>query len=261
MINKNLVRDHFNHGALYYDRYAKIQKKMAERLSALTKPEENLSLNEKNILDIGCGTGFMLLDLIKNYPASSITAVDLAPKMLEVCRNKFKLDNLQLVCGDIEEIPLKKKYGLIVSNAAFQWLNNLSQTLTKLYSALSTGGVLAFSVFGRQTFPELRFSYKKAADRLGLKKPLLAIESFPLQEDFKSLFPESRIRVEESIETEYYGSALDFLRAIKKIGAGNNVASQNILLLKEAMKIYDQEFKEEGKIKASYHCVYVVLKT
>ena len=60
------------------------------------------------ILDLGCGTGLELRDVFARAVKAQITGVDLAPRMLEKLRGKFKdkEDQIKLIEGNYLDIPL-----------------------------------------------------------------------------------------------------------------------------------------------------------
>ena len=56
------------------------------------------------ILDLGCGTGLELNEYFKLNDKAKITGIDLAPKMLETLRNKFKDKNINLILGSYFDV-------------------------------------------------------------------------------------------------------------------------------------------------------------
>ena len=166
MIDKRLLSKRFSEHAKTYDAYANVQKNMAKQLVDLL-PKKNAN-HRINILEIGCGTGYLTRLLVKTFPNAAITAVDLAPGMVEVAKGLTKEDRVTFLCTDIEEMALNENYDLIISNATFQWLNDLPATLEKLFTRLTAEGSLIFSTFGIDTFQELHRSYEQAKEKLQL---------------------------------------------------------------------------------------------
>ncbi len=130
-----------------------------------------------SILEIGCGTGYVTRKLLELFPEAHITALDIAPGMIEYSRNNMT-QNITFVCDDIEEMELNKSYDLIVSNATFQWFNHFESTFEKLTSALTPIGQICFSTFGQHTFNELRTSFKAISDQRKLEQPLEPSQQF-----------------------------------------------------------------------------------
>ncbi|CAH0286973.1 Malonyl-[acyl-carrier protein] O-methyltransferase [Peribacillus sp. Bi96] len=270
MIDKRLLSKRFSEHAKTYDAYANVQKSMAKQLVELL-PQKN-SNQKINILEIGCGTGYLTRLLVKTFPNAAITAVDLAPGMVEVAKGMTKEVSVTFLCGDIEDMTLNGNYDLVISNATFQWLNNLPATLEKLLTRLTSGGTLIFSTFGNKTFQELHMSYEYAKEKLQL-----AIDSSPGQmfytldelskvceEAIPSLqaFP-LEITKMEKLELEYFQTVREFFTSIKKIGAANSNKEnycQRPSLFRELIDIYDREYRNESGVKATYHCLFFKIK-
>ena len=69
-----------------------------------------------NVLDIACGTG-VLFPYYLERNVNSITAVDLSPEMVKVAKSKFPQVNI--ICGDAEEISFNTTFDCIMIYNAF----------------------------------------------------------------------------------------------------------------------------------------------
>jgi len=85
---KEAVSTHFGRSVDYYEQHAVIQREVAERLIASLKPWRNI-IPHGPIIEIGCGTGFVTRGLIKLFPNRTLEITDIAPEMVDFCRNKF----------------------------------------------------------------------------------------------------------------------------------------------------------------------------
>src|SRR5688572_8237162 len=77
-------------------------------------------------LDVGCGTGRLLLDYLAEV--IDIEGVDNSPEMLAICREKAEKLGLQptLYQQSMESLDLPRKYRtIIVPSSSFQLLTNL----------------------------------------------------------------------------------------------------------------------------------------
>lgn len=265
MLDKRLVKMHFSVSAKNYDLYAHVQKKMASRLIEHADPGQEHSIDA--ILDIGSGTGYLTDLLIRRFPGARVTAVDIAPGMIELAESKLGGHNVKFLCADVEEMNFEENFDFIASNASFQWLNDTPLTLEKLYSALTDNGVLCFSTFGSLTFSELHQSYRKAMRNLGLEKSAPPGQSFYTLEELRGICaqivgPGGGVRCEESLEYMYFDSVRDFFMSVRKIGANNSnkgYTHKNPSLVKELTRVYETDFSENNRIKVTYHCLYFVL--
>ena len=71
-----------------------------------------------SVLDVACGTGVLIPDYLKRG-AAQITAIDIAPEMVRIAREKFPQENVRFVCGDAETAPLGEGFDAIVIYNAF----------------------------------------------------------------------------------------------------------------------------------------------
>ncbi|MDX8366136.1 malonyl-ACP O-methyltransferase BioC [Cytobacillus sp. IB215665] len=271
MIDKKLLKKRFSQRAETYDNYAIVQKKMAQKL--INKLSSFTHGDSLNILEIGCGTGYLTNLIFTNFPHAQITAVDLAPGMIDIARKRLNGKDVTFLCEDIEDIELQEGYDIIISNATFQWLNNLPLVLTKLRKALNKGGVITFSTFGNLTFRELHSSYENAKQKLNLRMETAPGQSFfsmvELSNVSKGAFstkhkiPSENFQVEQDIQIEYFQTVHEFFTAIKKIGANNsNVGKscQKPSFFKEVIKQYDNNYRDEHGVRATYQCLFVTYK-
>jgi malonyl-CoA O-methyltransferase len=147
---KTKIKNHFNRASNSYDKVASVQKQSAGLL--ITKLQNfDSSFYPQTILDLGTGTGYISEILLSHYQNSLYTLTDIAPKMIEIVKNKFlDRDNFKFHVGDIENDNYQS-HNLIISNLALQWINNLEKTLEKFYKK---SNILAFSCLLDGTFKE-----------------------------------------------------------------------------------------------------------
>ena len=78
--------------------------------------------NKINFLDVGTGSGCILLSLLKELKDSRGTGIDINPKSIKVCKaNRYKLhlsNRAKIKCVAIENF-FNKKFDLIVSNPPY----------------------------------------------------------------------------------------------------------------------------------------------
>ena len=75
-----------------------------------------INLENKNVLDYGCGTGILSI-LSSKLNAKSITAIDYDNKCIDNTFENLKknnIDNVELIKDD--KVPTNKKFDLIISN-------------------------------------------------------------------------------------------------------------------------------------------------
>ena len=139
-----------------YDKFMKYSdygawEKQIEELIAEGKP------NGKTLLDIGCGTGELLLRMAKNYKCDGM---DLSEEMLKIAFKKLKHREVSLFLGNMIEFDTGKTYDIMVS--LFDTVNHiltvdeLTSHFESVYRSLNPGGVYIFDVVDRE-FMETMF--------------------------------------------------------------------------------------------------------
>lgn len=269
MIDKDKLKRRFSRNAKSYDKYANVQKKMGDKLIENIKNDNS---NIKNILEIGCGTGYVTQRLVNHFPNAQVTAIDIAPGMIEHVKSTIECDRVNFICGDIEEMNLNNKYDLIISNATFQWFNHLNKTVSKLIRLLDKNGTLCFSTFGKDTFKELHEAFYKAKKALNISEQVTPSQNFyssnKLQEICNDIINKDnlndiKVNASESYDYEYFNCCTDFLFSIKKIGANNSQSNRTIMppdFIEKVMEIYDKDYLENDKVVATYHTLYFQIK-
>jgi len=95
--------------------------------------------NFKKVLDLGCGTGFMI-DIVKPF-SEEITGVDVTQEMLDRV-NLSGPCRIELINGDTSTVDLAEEYyDLATAYSFLDHLQDLLPTFKKCYSSLREGGV------------------------------------------------------------------------------------------------------------------------
>lgn len=188
-IDKAKVRLHFDRHAREYERYAVVQKEMADRL--LKMVDEHIKREGhavESVLEIGSGTGYLTVRLAEQFPSARIVCVELSSRMIETAVARLRqaapdaLERITFIEADAEHLLARVSSGaavneiagdqgcdLIISNAAFQWFNDPRGTVQSCLRALRPErGLLAFSTFGPGTFYQLHASFAEAERLLRL---------------------------------------------------------------------------------------------
>lgn len=189
MLDKQQISDNFSRSAPDYDRHALLQKEMADGLL-----KKLINFKPENILDIGCGTGYLTRKLAEMFPRAEALGIDIAPGMIEVA-NRQKRSNLRFSIGDGEGVKGKEKYDLAVSNASLQWMD-AEKVFRGVHKILKAGGQFAFTTFGPRTLRELKesgfrvnhfLSAKELKQIIGNKFAAVNIQSSTASQKFKNI--------------------------------------------------------------------------
>ena len=72
------------------------------------------SIQNCQILDLGCGTGLELQEYYALNPSAKVTGIDLSQGMLSALKSKFTDKDITLICGSYFDVP----FGISVFDAA-----------------------------------------------------------------------------------------------------------------------------------------------
>ena len=98
-----------------------------------------------DILDVACGTGVMF-DYYLQRGAASVTGIDISPEMARIASEKYAAtDNVQVICGDVEEYPFDRKFDRIVVYNAFPHFPHPKRLIKVLAALLKDGGRLTIA--------------------------------------------------------------------------------------------------------------------
>lgn len=128
-----------------YDEWAEIydtNKNLTRDLNARTIRGESLSLVNKRILEIGCGTGLNTQYLVQK--AKEVVGLDLSEEMLKVARRRIGEENVRFVVGDITE-PWhfeNASFDMIVANLVLEHIEDLSHVFREAGRVLRSEGTL-----------------------------------------------------------------------------------------------------------------------
>ena len=212
LTEENAVDKSFSNAAVTYDFWAKPQKIIAQRLVELLPTEREY----KKVIDLGCGTGNVIEQLLTYYPNSEVIGIDIAHGMIEHCMKRWKnTGEIKFFRDDISSFKPELKYDLIISSCAFQWIGEFYDVIKNLMFSLKNDGCLAIAVPIEGSFFELQESYRTLFGRSmpGLKyKPKEYYTGIAAKYDMDLCVTEV-----ETVHGCFKG--LDVLKYFKKIGA------------------------------------------
>lgn len=139
------VKEHFEkESTVYNDNIYKTIPKYDEMLFALVNSIDKERNAELNILDLGCGTGNASLRIKKNFPNSTITCLDLAENMINICKKNFKdFSNMKYIVGDFFKFDFEDEYDVVISSLAIHHLtcDEKKDLYLKIFNSLKNNGI------------------------------------------------------------------------------------------------------------------------
>lgn len=253
------VRHNFEAGALSYDHHARVQQRVAQRLTGIIA---ELALPAGPILEVGCGTGNLTRLLRRSLPQRRVLVLDLAGNMIRALDQELRPDGA--VVADARALPLRTaSMALVCAASVYQWIPELTSAFGEAHRVLCRGGQFAFALFGRDTLWELREAYREAARACGrpLPKHLLTLPA--LADVGQSLLDAGFAvrQLEQQNEQDELESVADLVRSLKQVGAqtagrreAGGLSSRRFWQELEAR--YRRSFGHERGIPATYEVIY-----
>lgn len=279
MIRKNIltisykqqIAKNFSQAISTYNTYAVVQQECARELVKLLRSRSTL-LPSGPILEIGCGTGLVTQELVKEFSDRSLVITDISQDMLNYCQQNLQLTSDQLqhiffkqMDGEAIDIPVDTSadtfidtsgmtYAAIVSGFVVQWFERPIESLKQLLSHLQPGGVLLASFPTHQSFPE----WKQICETVGL--PFTAT-SLPDPQDWSKQLTTDLVKcsyLEKQVATTY-SQAIEFFKSLKLIGAVATQAQQTLSAAQMRKLIRDWDEQYPDGIQVHYHIAFLVI--
>lgn len=119
-----------------------------------------LTIQPEIILDLGCATGKMSMQLQQRFPAAQMVSIDNNLAMLEHAQ-KFNAIKTT-ICTDASILPFKNNsVDLIFANLLLAWQTDFAAHLQEWQRVLRSEGVMLLSVLGLDTLKQLQAIFPK----------------------------------------------------------------------------------------------------
>ena len=241
-MNPKLLKQQFEKSFNTYNDNAIVQKAMAE---ILVEEVSKIKKEFENILELGCGTGLLTSEFSKKIVFKNFYANDLIKKS-ETYIKKI-VPQCQFYFGNALNIKPAHKMDLIISNAVFQWFENLEKAGKICSSMLNKGGFLAFTSFTPDNFKEIR-------DLTGLTLDYKTLDEVKdvFSKDFEILY------AKEYSQTLKFSTPLELLAHMKNTGV-NSLSAKN-WTIKDIKNFCDKYKEKYPDIRLTYAGIIVICK-
>jgi trans-aconitate 2-methyltransferase len=147
--------------AATYDRVSAPQQRWAaEQLDRLQLRGDEV------VLDAGCGSGKITLELILRVPRGTVYAVDAAPSMVRHAQEAVG-DRATALCQDLAELSLPEPVDVVFSNATFHWIPDHDALFAALARNMKPGARLVAQCGGKGNIDRFRV----LADAVAFEEP------------------------------------------------------------------------------------------
>jgi ubiquinone/menaquinone biosynthesis C-methylase UbiE len=108
----------------------------------------DISLENRNVLEVGCGGGAGSLYLTRHFKPRTLTGVDLAIDAIRCCGLGQSYPNLGYLVGDSEKLPFcDESFDVVVNVESSHGYVSMSQFLNNVCRVLTPGGYFLFADF------------------------------------------------------------------------------------------------------------------
>lgn len=146
-----------------YERIGSPMRRWAQELIA------DLALRgDETVLDAGCGSGSVTLDLWERLPNGKIYALDVSQEMIAKLKETLEernIANIIPVQADLTDFRLPEQVDAVFSNAVFHWIHDDDGLFSSLFRATKPGGRLRAQCGGGRIFARLMEAVREVMGR------------------------------------------------------------------------------------------------
>jgi len=245
MISTQKIRDNFSRSAAHYEKYAGFQARLAQEL---LEEVIGAGYTANEVLDIGCGTGWLLGQLKRFLPQSRLYGLDISLEMARQARAKID----RVLAADAAFLPFKDRaLDLVLSNAVYQWVPLLEAAFKEVHRILEPGGCFMFNCFGAKTLRELRQCF-------GIEETFLPQADFIREALERAGFSCPEFKARDC--SRHFDNLADILSWLKYIGVNRINQHQGFLTpsrLAKADHFYRSNFRGNGQVYATFEVISV----
>ncbi|MCL1143296.1 methyltransferase domain-containing protein [Shewanella gaetbuli] len=246
------VANTFSQAASHYKQHDVVQRLTADILMSQSRLSGHL-------LDIGCGPG---TDFSAFKPLTKVTAVDIAPGMLEQVAQHFP--HYQTLCSDAQNMGINaNSVDHVYSNLALQWCQDYPQAIAEIHRVLVDKGECHLAIVSAGSLPQLKqlgFRINHFNHQTALLSPFISSQNNDNDTSHWQLISSA-----EQTVTVYFDDLRSLLYSIKGVGAtagGNDAGVQGVLTKSQWAKRLElaKQLSTHQGIPLSYQVVFIHAK-
>ena len=252
------VREAFSRSARRYENLSGLQQRVGKRLLEGIPSDRTY----ERILDVGMGTGLFTSHLQTRFPHARIIGIDFARGMVSQARQKNRL--FQILQTDAERLPFRENvFDVMVSNLAYQWVNDLREAFAKCHTCLKDDGEVYLSIFTERTLEELFEALEKSVFGRGSgREGALNIRRLLSQQRVISALNAAgfhRVKTESQVISMHFKDMFALVRWLKATGA--NAVQRDFYVGKERLSqadlYYRRTYPSQEGITASFETLWL----
>lgn len=119
--------------------------------------------NNQSILDLGCGTGILTVQLKKL--AEVVIGVDSSESMIKRAQQQYP--DIKFMECDALALPFKEQFDVVFSNAVFHWITDHNALLNNIHKVLKPGGLLVCEFGANGNIATIENAFMRVSRKLG----------------------------------------------------------------------------------------------
>jgi ubiquinone/menaquinone biosynthesis C-methylase UbiE len=124
------------------------------KLKQVTDAIRSVNKYPKNILDVGCASGWFLSKLEKEFPKTTCVGVDIYKDAVTYGKSHYK--NISFYCADAHKLPFKNKtFDIIVCCEVLEHVVNVDQVLREMKRVIKPTGKIIVEIDSGNTLFKL----------------------------------------------------------------------------------------------------------
>lgn len=261
-MDKRLIAERFAKARGTYDREARVQQQVAERMMRLVLQHTGGdAFRFRNVVEFGCGTGSYSSILLHTLKPETLLLNDLCPEMEECVENLPSAGGspqagpsaggtvVRFRAGDAEELDFPTGTDLLTSCSTLQWFTDPAAFFARSHRFLKPGGILAFTTFGPSNMHEIRSLTGHGLDYLPLDEVRRLV----------ALHFDVRYAAEEVVSLPF-ADPTAVLRHLKLTGVtGTEKRTWTRRRLQAFCEDYTRRFAQaDGNVTLTYHPIYII---
>lgn len=123
------------------ERYNQTRQIPSDSLDKIIKSlnEEIPNMHEKDVIDLGVGTGRFAIPLSKYV--KSIVGIDISKKMIEILDKNNNADNLSAICGRVEKLPFQNcSFDIAFAVSIFHLVSKWQDVINEIERVIKPAG-------------------------------------------------------------------------------------------------------------------------
>ena len=144
---ETLSRKHFDRQAAEYDQRDTYYYSQNGKISCRDIAQQIRTVPYEALLDVGCGTGF-LLDLLVAQKAARYSGLDLSEEMIRVAKGKA-IPGAEFVAGSADKLPYPdESFDIVTCSQSFHHYPYPEKAMREAWRVLKNGGLYILSDTG-----------------------------------------------------------------------------------------------------------------